>query len=75
MVDGEVALRGGRFTRVDESRLLAETQSKLDQLAAQLTVSEGSLAARRLACGQGRYGCRAIQWRAISTRRQIQTRS
>src|SRR5262249_37283381 len=25
--------------------------------------------------GQRRYGCRSIQWRAMSTRRQIQTRS
>jgi guanine deaminase len=49
MVDGEVALRDGRFTRVDEARLLAEIQTEVDGLAARLAASEASVAPVRAA--------------------------
>ena len=49
MVDGEVALRDGRFTRVDEPRRLAETQAEIDRLAVQLAASESSVAPVRTA--------------------------
>jgi len=49
MVNGEVALRDGRFTRVDEPRLLAEIQSEIDRLADQLAASEASVAPVRAA--------------------------
>ena len=49
MVDGEVALRDGRFTRVDEPRLLAEIQTEIDALAPQLAASEASVAPVRAA--------------------------
>ncbi len=49
MVNGEVALRDGRFARVDEPRLLAETQSEIDRLAEQFAASEASVAPVRAA--------------------------
>ena len=49
MVGGEVALRDGRFTRVDEARLLAEIQAEIDGLAAQLAASDASVAPVRAA--------------------------
>ena len=49
MVNGDVALLDGRFTRVDEPRLLAEIQSEIDRLADQLAASEASVAPVRAA--------------------------
>ena len=49
IVDGEIALRDGRFTRVDEARLLAEIQREIDGLASQLAASEASVAPVRAA--------------------------
>ena len=49
MVNGEVALRDGRFARVDESRLLAEIQTEIDRLAEQFAASEASVAPVRAA--------------------------
>ncbi len=44
MVNGDVALRDGRFTRVDEARLLAEIHAAIEGLAEQLAASEASVA-------------------------------
>jgi guanine deaminase len=49
MVNGEVALRDGRFTRVDEARLLAEIHTEIDGLAEQFAASEASVAPVRAA--------------------------
>jgi guanine deaminase len=49
MVNGDVALRDGRFTRVDEPRLLAEIHTEIDGLAEQLAASEASVAPVRAA--------------------------
>ena len=49
MVDGEVVLRHGQFARVDEARLLAEIQTEIEGLAAQLATSEASVAPVRAA--------------------------
>jgi guanine deaminase len=49
MVNGEVALRDGRFTRVDEPRLLAEIHTEIDGLAEQFAASEASVAPVRAA--------------------------
>jgi 5-methylthioadenosine/S-adenosylhomocysteine deaminase len=43
MVNGEVALRDGRFTRVDEPRLLAEIHAEIDGLAEQFAASQASV--------------------------------
>ena len=49
MVNGEVALRDGHFTRVDEVRLLAEIHREIEGLAAQFAASEASVAPVRAA--------------------------
>src|SRR5262245_41989125 len=49
MINGEVALRDGRATRVNEEKLLGETQAEIDQLAAQFAASEASVAPVRAA--------------------------
>jgi 5-methylthioadenosine/S-adenosylhomocysteine deaminase len=49
MVNGDVALRDGRLTRVDEPRLLAEIHGEIEKLAEQFAVSESSVAPVRAA--------------------------
>jgi 5-methylthioadenosine/S-adenosylhomocysteine deaminase len=49
MVNGDVALRDGRLTRVDERRLLAEIHGEIEKLAEQFAVSESSVAPVRAA--------------------------
>jgi len=49
MVAGEVMLRDGRFTRVDEARLLAEIDTEVANLAGQLEAAEASVAPVRAA--------------------------
>jgi guanine deaminase len=44
MVGGEVAVRDGRVTRVDEARLLSEIQTEIDGLAEQFAASQASVA-------------------------------
>src|SRR5207245_1542106 len=46
MVAGEVMLRDGRFTRVDEARLLAEIETEVAGLAAQFAAADASVAPR-----------------------------
>src|SRR3989442_1151973 len=49
MVAGEVMLRDGRFTRVDEARLLAEIETEVAGLAAQFAAADASVAPVRAA--------------------------
>ena len=49
MVAGEVMLRDGRFTRVDEGRLLAEIETEVANLAAQYEAADASVAPVRAA--------------------------
>jgi len=49
MVGGEVMLRGGRFTRVDEARLLAEVETEFATLEPQYARAEASVAPLRTA--------------------------
>ena len=49
MVNGEVALRDGRLTRVDEPGLLAEIHREIEALAEQFAASESSVASVRAA--------------------------
>src|SRR5712691_2964872 len=49
MVAGEVMLRDGRFTRVDEARLLAEIEAEVAGLASQYEAAEASVAPVRAA--------------------------
>ena len=49
MVGGDVVLRDGRFTRVDEPALLAEIQSEFTALAPQYATAEASVAPLRAA--------------------------
>lgn len=49
MVNGEVAVRDGRLTRVDEPRLLAEIYQEMEKLDEQFAVSEASVAPVRVA--------------------------
>ena len=49
MVNGDVALRDGQFTRVDETRLLVEIHREIEGLAAQFAASEASVAPVRAA--------------------------
>jgi guanine deaminase len=44
MVDGEVALRGGKLTRVDEAALLAEVASEFESLAGRYAQAEADAA-------------------------------
>ena len=44
VVNGDVAMRDGRFTRVDEPRLLAEMHAAIDGLAEQFAASQASVA-------------------------------
>jgi guanine deaminase len=49
IVNGEVALRDGRLTRVDEGRLLAEIHREIEALAEPFAASEASVAPVRAA--------------------------
>jgi guanine deaminase len=49
MVGGEVAMRGGRLTRVDEGKLLAEIEAEFRALEAQYAAAEASVAPVRAA--------------------------
>jgi len=49
MVNGEVALRDGRLTGVDEPRLLAEIHGEIEKLAEQFAASAASVAPVRAA--------------------------
>ncbi len=49
MVAGEVMLRDGRFTRVDEARLLSEIDAEVTSLAGQYEAAEASVAPVRAA--------------------------
>jgi len=49
MVNGEVAVRDGRFTRVDEPQLLGEIHAEIDKLAEQFAASAASVAPVRAA--------------------------
>src|SRR5439155_25446917 len=49
MVAGEVMLRDGRFTRVDEARLLSEIDGEVTSLASQYEAAEASVAPVRAA--------------------------
>lgn len=52
MVAGEVTLRDGRFTRIDEARLLGEIEAEVAGLAGQYATAEASVAPVRAAIEQ-----------------------